>query len=100
MVKLIFRNGVFIRERGDRISLTDLWRSSPDGIKPHDWLNENRAFIDSEADGSVAVSDEVVWAHWRVALAYAQSLGPDALALMNRYARKHITSNPFRAVKD
>jgi hypothetical protein len=104
MARLLFSNGVLIRETGKSINLTDLWRSagSPEGVLPHDWLSENQAFIDGEADGAdvmVFVSGEATWAHWRVALAYARCLGPGALALVNRYASKHITPNPFRAVK-
>lgn len=84
-------NGHLIRDRGEHLSLTDMWKAakSPDHQRPDDWKKDagNRAFLEHVAMVSNAPVEGIwkgrrgnnggTWAHWQIALAYAKYLSPE-----------------------
>lgn len=84
-------NGLVIRERQEMLSLTDMWKAagSPAGSRPADWKKDSahRAFMEHVARvlnapvGAVWKEkrgrNEATFAHWQIALAYAECLAPE-----------------------
>lgn len=84
-------DGATVRRDGEMLCMTDLWRAggAPNGSRPANWLRkEGAAFLQfleaSESmpqghtrkkKGNPGIGEPpTLWAHWRVALAYAMAL--------------------------
>jgi len=98
-------SGVTIRDRGEMLSLTDMWRAagSEPGKRPAKWLEQDgtAAFVD-HIKSTVALKDSELiqalndrgewntWAHWQIAFAYAKYLSPEFHAWCNSVVRSHM----------
>jgi hypothetical protein len=97
-------NGEVIRDRGEMISLTDMWKAagSLNGRRPDDWKKDgaNRAFLDHVALITNAPVEGIwrgrrgnnggTFAHWQIALAYAKYLSPAFHAWCNEVVRERM----------
>ena len=103
-----------IRDRGDMLSLTDMWRAagSQSGRGPSDWLagadatrfveflsdNFNAGISGIELVQSIrGGSDPGTWAHWQIGLAYAKYLSPEFHAWCNSVVRSYMEGISRRA---
>lgn len=98
--------GTEIRERGEMLSLTDMWKAggSDPSKAPAQWLRSDAAqeFVSFVADLQHANShDDVLtvdrggrspgtWAHWHVGLAYAKYLSPEFHVWCNQVVRAYM----------
>ena len=93
-------NGIAVRDRGEMLSLTDLWRAagSDPARKPSEWLRSADAqrFIEFLGE-TVGISHLLqtatgrggaTYAHWQIALAYAKYLSPEFHAACNVVIRE------------
>lgn len=104
-----------ISERGDMLSLTDMWRAAggEDSKRPSYWIRQEgtREFIEHitanvipghiEAIQAVRGGDDAgTWAHWQIGLAYAKYLSPEFHAWCNQVVRDHMEGRhvPVNAV--
>ncbi|AHD09997.1 KilA-N domain-containing protein [Phaeobacter gallaeciensis] len=82
--------GVAIREKGEMLSLTDMWKAagSTENKEPYNWARfEGRAFIDAVAVSQNLSEAQVLtskrgknggtFAHWQIGIAYAKYLSHD-----------------------
>lgn len=97
--------GVVISERGEMLSLTDMWKAagSPKTKRPSDWKKDSgRMEFLRHIAAFLNTLPEVIWvgekgvggatfAHWHVALAYARYLSPDFERWCNDVVRRHMT---------
>ena len=96
--------GSQIRERGEQLCLTDMWRSagSDENKRPVIWLRHDgpREFISYIAAELKVTEDHLViaerggrdpatWAHWQISLAYAKYLSPEFHMECNEIIRAH-----------
>lgn len=98
-------NNVVLRDDGDFLCLTDMWRAAggDDSKRPAAWLRsaggaEFREFIEGNLNvGNSHIeivraerggADPATWAHWQLALAYAKYLSPAFHAWCNDVVRK------------
>ena len=105
--------GVAIRDRNERMSLTDMWKAagSPESQRPSDWLASpvTKGFVkyvgenlNAEKTGIALVeakrggNDAGTWAHWQVAMAYAKYLSPEFHAWCNSVVREHMEARGAR----
>ena len=82
--------GVEIRDRGEMLSLTDMWRAAgePEGLRPANWTRQERTqkrvnflvestVLDKHSECFQAVNESGewnTWAHWALAIEYAEDL--------------------------
>ena len=107
--------GVKINERGEMLSLTDMWKAagSDPSRRPAEWLRSAEAtrFIEFLAETVTmgnSHSDLVVtlnggkkpgtFAHWQIAMAYAKYLSPAFHAACNVIVRAHMEGKQPEAV--
>lgn len=99
--------GVEIREKGEMLSLTDMWKAegSDPQQAPAKWrsLPSTQTFIDHVSD-IVGKSDIIksgrgrngsTFAHWQIGLAYAKYLSPDFHMWCNDVVRAHMEGAPI-----
>jgi hypothetical protein len=105
MTALIFASKK-VRDRGDAICLTDLWKASgaPSGRAPNDWLalattQEFVAYIEGSDIAGISGNKLVVtktgrtggtWGHWQIGMAYAKYLSPEVHAWCNSVVRAYM----------
>lgn len=99
--------GTLIRDKGEMLSLTDMWKAAgADASRaPAEWMRSADAdrFVGFVADTlNMGIShDEIVktvrggrapgtWAHWQVAMAYAKYLSPEFHMWCNSVVRAHM----------
>lgn len=103
---LAFR-GQTIRERGEMLNLTDAWKAAgaDRSKRPVNWLASKQAKGIIGVLSVVRISDLALfsvekggvdaggatWAHWQLAMAYAQYLSPEFHAWCNETVRDHMT---------
>ena len=97
---LVYRD-VPIRDRGEMLSLTDMWRAAgePASGRPADWRRKEGAdFIDFVQGTMPGGHSEVIqalneggqwntWAHWQIGFAYAKYLSHEFHAFQDRRLR-------------
>jgi hypothetical protein len=97
-------NGRPIRERGEMLSLTDMWRAAggSDSQRPSKWLEIDGTDVFVNHISSllnVPVGDIIqsergrnggTWAHWQIGMAYAKYLSPEFHAWCNQVVRDHM----------
>lgn len=95
-------NGAIIRDRGEMLSLTDMWKSAgePENKNPAQWTRSAAAeeFIDhvalivgnSHNNLIDARKRAGTWAHWQIALAYAKYLSPEFHMWCNEVVRERM----------
>jgi len=93
-----------INERGEMLSLTDMWRAAgrPANQRPVDWLDLASTKTFADHIGSVVGkshhdviqrlkgNDAGTWAHWQIGMAYAKYLSPEFHAWCNDIVRTHM----------
>lgn len=108
--------GVQIREDGERLNLTDFWKAggSPKNVRPNDWmvlsstkrllrhfeLEMNQGGIAPLVKTSKGVPGErggSTWAHWKVAIAYAEDLSPSFHSWCIDVVSAHMRGEPIGA---
>lgn len=102
-------NGTAIRDKGEMLSLTDMWKAAgePENKNPAQWSRSAGAadFIDHVAL-IVGISHNNLidarkragtWAHWQIGLAYAKYLNPEFHMWCNSVARAHMEGKPVVA---
>lgn len=100
--KGLIYNGTLIRDKGEMLSLTDMWKAA--GADPQQapakWraLPSTQTFIDHVSD-IVGKSDIIrsgrgrtgaTFAHWQIAMAYAKYLSPEFHMWCNSVVRAHM----------
>ncbi|UXN74530.1 KilA-N domain-containing protein [Devosia sp. A8/3-2] len=101
-------HGVLISDRGENLSLTDMWRAagSPPNQEPFNWARfDGRAFIEAVAVTHNLSDTQVMttkrgkggstMAHWQVGLAYAKYLSHDFHMWANRAVREKMEGKAF-----
>lgn len=101
-------NGVSIRDRGETVNLTDMWKAAgePENRRPAEWARrEGAEFISFMADAdNVAVGHIIqaergrtggTWAHWQIGLAYAKYLSPEFHMWCNTVVRERMEGRPI-----
>lgn len=107
---LVF-NETVIRARGDMICLTDMWKADGSNRhrKPYEWARyEGAEFIEKlqeKAGGARLLEVRKgrgggTWAHWQIAMAYAQYLSPEFHAWCNAVVRSYMEGTPPPQPKD
>lgn len=103
---MVFR-GQAIRERGEAVNLTDAWRAAggDNSKRPAQWIRSKQAKgIVSALEVAVGISHSglfsvetggaagggATWAHWQLAMAYAQYLSPEFHTWCNDVVRAHM----------
>ena len=98
--------GVTIRDRGEMLSLTDMWKAagSPEGKRPNDWaaLPQSQGFMEAVAASSNTGKSGIwiskrgnnggTFAHWQIGLAYAKYLAHEFHMWCNEVVRAHMES--------
>lgn len=99
--------GQQIEDRGEALSLTDMWKASgsPSGRAPNDWRTlastsefaDHVAIILNAGNSGNDLFQSVrggrssgTWAHWQVALAYAKYLSPEFHMWCNQVVRERM----------
>lgn len=98
--------GAVIHDRGDMLSLTDMWRAAgaDDAKRPAEWLRQDatKAFAEVVAGtldmGHAHIYSKrggrgiggVTFAHWQIALAYAKYLSPEFHMWCNTVVRERM----------
>lgn len=95
--------GVAIREKGEMLSLTDMWKAagSPENREPFNWSRfEGKAFIEAVAIAQNLSETQVLTkrqgrnggthAHWQIGLAYAKYLNHDFHMWCNQVVRERM----------
>ena len=89
--KGLIYNGTLIRDKGEMLSLTDMWKAagSPENSRPADWfaLPQSQGFIEAVAASSNAEISGIwkskrgnnggTFGHWQIGIAYAKYLSHD-----------------------
>ena len=104
-------SGVSIREKGEMLSLTDMWEAAgrPDNKRPAEWARyEGAIFIQFVAEthnvGTAHIMKSqrgkggATFAHWQVALAYAKYLSPEFHMWCNEVVRAHMEGDNLPAI--
>lgn len=99
--------GALIRDRGEMLCLTDMWKASgsPENREPWNWSRfEGQRFIEAVAelhnlsDTQVMTSKQGknggTWAHWQIGLAYAKYLSPEFHIWCNTVVRERMEGKP------
>ena len=95
-------NNCTIKERGEMLSLTDMWRAAEgtDSQRPSKWLtiDATKQFVEYLSTTVPVADSELIqalneggewntWAHWQIGLAYAKYLSPSFHAWCNSVVR-------------
>lgn len=104
-------NSVAIRDKGEMLSLTDMWEAAgrPENKRPAEWARKDgKDFIDhvavilNVAEGHIQTSRGgrgagrgATFAHWQIALAYAKYLSPEFHVWCNSVVRSHMEGTPL-----
>jgi hypothetical protein len=101
--QLLAFNGAAIRDRGEMLSLTDMWKAGGEdpSKKPADWARkEGSDFIEHIAVVLNMPMEHILrasrgrtgatFAHWQIALAYAKYLSPDFHMWCNTVVRERM----------
>ncbi len=101
--KQLVYQGHVIRDRGEMISLTDMWKAagSPSNREPFNWARkEGAAFIEAVAvthnlpDSQVMAKKQGksggTFGHWQIAIAFAKYLSPEFHMWCNEVVRAHM----------
>lgn len=106
-VPALVYNGEVISSKDEMLSLTDMWRAagSDPNKKPVIWLRSEQStqFVDHIAKNLKVIPDHLVktsrggrrpgtWAHWQVAISYAQYLSHEIHAWANSVIREKMIS--------
>lgn len=96
-------NGTLIRDKGEMLSLTDMWKAagSPENREPFNWSRkEGAAFIEAVALTHNLPTSQVMiskrgknggtFGHWQIGLAYAKYLSPEFHMWCNEVVRAHM----------
>lgn len=98
-------NGLLIRNRGEMLCLTDMWKAagSDPSKEPAAWQRSAQAtefiefilgFLRISQDEAIQTvrggRDPATWAHWQIGLAYAKYLSPEMHAQANTVWRAQI----------
>lgn len=96
-------SGFPIRDRGEMLSLTDMWRASgsDDSKRPYEWSRkEGAAFIEAVALAHNTPVERIysaargkggaTFAHWQIGIAYAKYLSHDFHMWCNTIVRQHM----------
>ncbi len=96
-------NDTEIRDRGEMLSLTDMWRAagSPSEKRPNDWASRaGQDFVEAVALTHNAATGGILrttrgrygstFGHWQVALGYAQYLSPEFHMWCNTIVRERM----------
>lgn len=102
---MIFREQP-IRERGEMLNLTDMWRGAGEdpSKRPAQWLRSRQAgelqaflndvgishIIEQERGAANSRGGGASWSHWQLAMAYAKYLSPEFHAWCNGVVRAHM----------
>lgn len=103
MKELVY-NGTLIRDQGDDLSLTDMWKAagSPVGKDPAQWLalQSTGEFVDHICALHNTTKNHIIratrgkgggtWAHWQIGMAYAKYLKPEFHAFCNTVVRERM----------
>lgn len=105
-------NGVAIQNKGDMLSLTDMWKAagSPENKRPAEWARyEGKTFVEFVAEThNVGVAHIMksqrgkggaTIAHWQIALAYAKYLSPEFHMWCNSVVRAYMEGKPAPAMQ-
>ena len=107
----LFYNGVEIRDKGDMLSLTDMWKAAgaDNSRQPANWT------ASADGDRFIEYATEILnpgnsrndlvksirggrqpgtWAHWQIGLAYAKYLSPGFHMWCNTVVRAHMEGKP------
>lgn len=94
-----------IHERGEMLSLTDMWRAAggTDSQRPAKWLeiDATQQFVEYLKSTVRTGDSELIqalnesgtwhtWAHWQIAMAYAKYLSPEFHSWCNQVVRDHM----------
>lgn len=105
-------NGTLIRDKGEMLSLTDMWKAAgaPESQRPADWfaLPQSQGFIEAVAASSNAEISGIwkskrgnnggTFGHWQIGLAYAKYLSPDFHMWCNSVVRAHMEGEKAPAI--
>jgi hypothetical protein len=100
-------NGEIIKDKGEKISLTDMWRAhgSDPARQPSNWLAsvEAKNFIEVLNPGNSGIMSKRgrgggTFAHWQIALAYAKYLSPEFHMWCNQVVRERMEGDRHRAL--
>lgn len=104
-------NGAVIRDRGEMLSLTDMWKAAgaPENREPYNWVRkEGASFIEAVAlahnlpDSQVMITKRgkggATFAHWQIGLAYAKYLSPEFHMWCNQVVRDRMEGKPSGAM--
>jgi hypothetical protein len=104
-------NGVQIRDKGEMLSLTDMWKAagSPENREPYNWSRkEGRTFIEATSIAHNLTVRQVItkkqgrnggtMAHWQIGLAYAKYLSPEFHMWCNQVVREHMEEKPHSVI--
>jgi hypothetical protein len=109
-------NNQTINERGEMLSLTDMWRAAggDDSKRPSKWLEiEGTEVFVSHISGLLNVPHADIiqgergrnggtWAHWQIGMAYAKYLSPEFHAWCNQVVRDYMETRgaPVQTLPD
>lgn len=95
-------NGAIIRDRGEMLSLTDMWKAAggDDAKRPSEWLRQEatKEFVEIVAASNVGQNhistrrgnNGGTYAHWQIGLAYAKYLSPEFHMWCNQVVRERM----------
>jgi hypothetical protein len=99
--------GEIIRDKGDMLSLTDMWKASGgyDSKRPYEWSRKEGAPFVEAVSLSLNTPVERIYtatkgkggstfAHWQIGLAYAKYLSPEFHMWCNQVVREHMEGKP------
>ncbi|PHQ71766.1 MAG: hypothetical protein COB93_02505 [Sneathiella sp.] len=99
-------NGVQIRDKGEMLSLTDMWKAAgeDDSKRPSEWLRQDatQAFIEVLSSSNMGEAHirtrrgnrGGTMAHWQIGLAYAKYLSPEFHMWCNQVVRERMEGKP------
>lgn len=104
-------NGTLIRDKGEMLSLTDMWKAAgeAEGKRPANWARkEGKAFIEAVSlSHNVPVGHIIkagrgrngaTYAHWQIGLAYAKYLSPEFHMWCNEVVRAHMEGGKISGI--
>ncbi len=106
-------NGQVISDKGDMLSLTDMWKAagSPVNKEPFNWERfDGRGFIEAVAVAHNLSATQVLkkkvgkgggtWAHWQIGIAYAKYLSDEFHMWCNTQVRAVMEGKVLTAIPD
>ena len=105
--KGLIYNGTLIRDKGEMLSLTDMWKAAgePENKRPAEWTRkEGSAFIDFVAEAHNVAHSHIMksqrgknggtFGHWQIGIAYAKYLSHDFHMWGNQAIREKMEGLP------